>query len=265
MAQLSNFRQGWTLLRSVVLLVIAISACTNREAVRQRHYDRGCAYLEQQQFKQAIQEFQSALAVDPKFADGHARLAEAYARSGDGASAVGAYVRAADLLPDDLDAQVTAGRYLLSSGQFEDALARANTVIARDARDVRAHVLRGNALSSLNDIDAALAAMREAIRLDPARGPTYTQLGMLQLAKGRTTEALASLKKAIDLDPQWIGGYLALANQQWNTGDVDAAEDSLRAALAEEPDNETANRAMAALSLAANRTVDAEKFLRALA
>ena len=52
------------------------------------------------------------------------RLADAYAQNGDGPNALREYVRAAELLPDNEEAQLKAGNFMLMAGQFADARAR---------------------------------------------------------------------------------------------------------------------------------------------
>ena len=108
-----------------------------------------------------------------------------YARTGDARGALDQYVRAADLLPEDVDVQIAAGTLLLAARKPEDAVARADAALKVQPDNVSAHVLRGNALAGLSSFDEALKSIDEALRLDPKRGATYTSLGFLQLTQGR--------------------------------------------------------------------------------
>ena len=76
-------------------------------------------------------------------------------------------VRAADLLPKDIQAQVKAGQFLLYSQQFEDAKTRAHHALALDRKNVEAQILLANSLAGLKDLDGAIEEIEEAIRLDP--------------------------------------------------------------------------------------------------
>ena len=110
-------------------------------------------------------------------------------RLNDGSRALDEAVRAADLLPEDVDAQIQAANLLVLAGRFADAQDRANAVLQRQPGEVRATVALGNALAGLKDLDGAVAQLEEAIRLDPTRAGSYTNLATLQLNAGRLKEA----------------------------------------------------------------------------
>ena len=178
-----------TIAMPLLVAVLAVSAgCAEDPAVRkQQYFESGNRYFEQAQYAHAIIEYRNAVDIDPRFGDARARLAEAYARSGDLRNAFGEYVRAADLLPERIDVQLTAGVYLLAAGRAEDALARADAAIAREPQNIQAHVLRGNALAGQKSVDEAIAAIEEAIRIDPQRfdtalilNPRVTETQMLK-------------------------------------------------------------------------------------
>ena len=78
----------------------------------------------------AALEYRNAVEKDPMLAAARLKLAEAYVRQGNGAGALAESVRAADLLPQDADAQVKAGSLLLFAGRVDDAKARADRALA---------------------------------------------------------------------------------------------------------------------------------------
>jgi len=147
------------------LLVVLTAAGCSRSA--QSHFDRGNAYLDKSNETAAVLEFRSAVGKDPKFAAAHVKLAEIYLKRGDGARALHHRVRAADLLPNDVDAQLKAGSLLLAADKFQDAQARADKALAIDLRSADALVLRANALALLNNVDDAIKQVQQAIALDP--------------------------------------------------------------------------------------------------
>jgi tetratricopeptide (TPR) repeat protein len=250
----------------MVATVFGVLGCSTDPSVRkQRHFERGNRYVEEQKLPEAVIEYRNALQIDQRFADARLKLAETYAQLRDGGNALKEYVRAADLLPDKQDVQLTAGSYLLAAGQVDSALARADAVLAKQPDNVAAHILRGSALGGLRDLDGALNAIEEAVRLDPARGASYTQLGLVELARGRKDQAEAALKKAVALDPKSIGSHLALGNFYWSQGRQADTERAFEAALQLDPKHIGANRAMAVLSLATGRLSQAEKHLKLVA
>src|SRR5580765_5220971 len=116
--------------RRVILGFVLVSlagACSKPNA--DAHLKKADAYVEQSRLPEAIVEYRLALQADPKRGDIRLKLGEAYMRSRDGSNALEEYVRAADLLPNDLTAQLKAGNTLVLAGAFEDAKVRATKVL----------------------------------------------------------------------------------------------------------------------------------------
>ncbi len=246
----------------IALGCLLTTACQTDPSVRKQQYlDSGNRYFAEGKYEHAIIEYRNAVDIDGSFGDARKRLAEAYASNGDARRAFEEYVRAADLLPNDVPLQLTAGTYLLAARRAEDALARADLALRVEPDNIQAHLLRGNALAGLTAFDDALKAIEEAIRLDPGRGTTFSHLGRVEFARGRRKEAESAFKRAVELAPKSVDAYLALANFYWAVGNAKETEAVLVAALAVEPDNGPANRAMAAFTIAAGRYRDAEQYL----
>ena len=147
--------------------MLAVSCGAPPEARKQAFLESGNRYFEKAKYREAIVEYRNAVQIDERFGEARARLAATYERVGDFPAALGEYVRAADLLPDNLDLQVAAGNYLLAARRFDEAQNRAETVLKRDAKNVRAQVLLGNALGGLRQFDEAIAEIEQAIDSSP--------------------------------------------------------------------------------------------------
>ena len=249
----------------VLFLALGLVACSDAQARKIKHFEDGKQYLASGKHREAVIELRNAVEIDARFGAARAKLAEAYSAQGDGANALNEYVRAADLLPDDLPLQLATGSYLLAARRVSDALARADAVLARDPKNIDAHILRGNALGGLDRLEDALAEIEEALGLDPARGATYTHLGLVESARGQTDAAEAAFNRAVELDPANVGSHLALANFYWAAGRLADAERALAAASALDPDDQGTNRALAVFSLATGRIGQAERYLKRLA
>jgi tetratricopeptide (TPR) repeat protein len=252
-------------LRSIVAIaipaILAIGCSTDPEVKKQQFFESGNRYFDEGKFSHAIIEYRNAVDIDPRFGEARKRLAEAYLKNNNARRAFEESVRAADLLPEDFDVQMTAARYLLQVQRHEEALARADTALKIQPNDIDAHILRGYALSGLKSFDQALSAIEEAIKLDPGRGSTFTQLGVLELGQGRATEAENAFTKAVALAPGSVEARLALGNFYWSTGRPKETEQSFREALSLQPDHAAANRAMAALAMATGKPLEAEQYL----
>jgi putative PEP-CTERM system TPR-repeat lipoprotein len=247
-----------------VALVIA-AGCSDPAKKKQEFFESGNRYFAAEKFEEAAIEYRNAIQIDARFSEARLRLGQTYARLNDHGSALGEYVRAADLLPENLEVQLTAGGYLLLAGRLDEARARAEAVLKHDAKNVQAHVLLGNALAGLKDFEAAVSEIEEAIELEPGRSASYTTLGAVEVARGRRDEAEKAFKTAVTLDPKRVIGHLALANHYWAAGRLSEAEQSLLSALRLEPSNPLANRAMAIFCMTRGRMAEAEKYVKVMA
>ncbi len=176
---------------------------------------RGHEYFDQGQFPEAILEYRRALQLDQQLGDARLKLGDAYARTNDPGNAIKEYIRAADLLPDNTDAQLKAAGGLLLAGRFEDARTRADKVLEKDAQNASAQILRGNALAGLKDFDGAVADYENAIASNPAQHEAFVNLGTIQQLRGNKDQAEAAFLKAVEAAPKLVQARLALANFYW--------------------------------------------------
>jgi len=229
------------------------------------HLRRADGYLAHSELQEAIVELRLAEQADPKRGDVREKLADAYSRVPDLRSAYREYLRGADLLPDDVHAQLAAGQMLLSIRQFEDARTRAKRVLALDAKNVDGEILLGNALAGLQNLDQAIAEYQDALALDPTRDAAYANMGTIQLVRGQKDQAEASFRKAVEVAPKSVPVRLAFANFLWASGRAPEAERTLKEVLALAPTDPTVNAALGAYYIASNRAQDAEPYYLTIA
>src|SRR5262245_47702355 len=124
---------------SVAVLAAGIAACsTDPEVAKKKYFDSGNTYFDQKKYKQAIVEYRNAVQQDPKFGEARLKLSDSYAHENDAVNAFREAIRAADLLPNSLEAQTKAATYLLLANQLEDAKARAEKALALDPKHLEA-------------------------------------------------------------------------------------------------------------------------------
>src|SRR5512133_2330474 len=100
------------LFAGVLGLALATASCS-RSA--DQYFASGNRYLQNKQYKEAIVEYRNAVQKDPNHGQARLRLAEACAATGDVRNAYRESVRAADLLPASVEAQLRAGTFLLAA------------------------------------------------------------------------------------------------------------------------------------------------------
>src|SRR5262245_16601809 len=252
-----------------VLVVIGIGilpmACRSAEAQKQRHLERGNAYAAEKRDQFAVIEYASAVRLDPKFGEARLKLAETYERMNNFRAAFPEFVRAADALPDDRDVQIKATQILLLGGRFEDAKARATTLLNKNPKDIDALILRANAMGRLKDPAGAIAEIEEALKIQPNESRAFVNLGAVRMQSGEAQEAETAYRKAITLDPSGIDPHLAFASFLWSVRRQTEAERELQQALSLQPQHLLANRMLAVLYIATERTKEAEQPLKVVA
>jgi tetratricopeptide (TPR) repeat protein len=235
------------------------------EVQKAKAFERGEQYFADARFAEAIVEYRRALQLDPQMGRARFKLAEAYAATKDLKSAYPEYVRARDLLKDDLDVQIQAGNMLLLGRRFQEAKDTARTILQKEPDNLQGLLLLGNALAGLRDLDNAIAVTRRASEVQPDRAGVYANLGVLQLARGDQAEAEQAFAKAVEKNPNDPAPLISQANFYRAINNFGAAERSLKRAIEIAPQHPRANRALAAHYLFTNRPDLAEPFLKQLA
>ena len=96
----------------VLSLVVAVACSKDPNVEKQKHFTNAKALVEQGKLTDAVIEYRNAIKLDEKYGDARYQLAEVLAKLNDLPGAYREYVRAADLLPDNVEAQVKAGTSL---------------------------------------------------------------------------------------------------------------------------------------------------------
>lgn len=242
-----------------------VVACSNPEVDKVRHFERGNEYAAEGRDEFALIEYASAVRLDPRYGEARLKLAETHERMNNLRAAAPEYIRAADALPDNREAQLKATQILLLAGEFEDAKSRVAALLEKNPQDVDAMLLHANALAALKDPAGALAEIEEAIAVKPDESRTFVNLGAVQMQAGAAKEAEAAFRQAIALDPKSIEAHLALGNFLWSSGRPEEAEAAIEQALAVDPRHLLANRMLGVLYVATSRMAEAERPLKVVA
>jgi putative PEP-CTERM system TPR-repeat lipoprotein len=246
-------------------LSVAAACSQDPQVAMQKAVARGDGYLAAGKLPEAILEYRNAVQAEARAGEARVKLADAYARAGDGAKALEQYVRAADLLPDDVNVMMKAASLQLLAGRFDEAKRLAEGVLQKDSSHLHAQILVANALAGLKDFNQAVAEIEEAIRLDPNRGESYSSLGAFEVQRGDPEAAARAFQRAVELAPDSPVAHLALANFWWGRANWEGAERELLKAAALSANDAMVHRALANFYLATNRAEAAEQHLKKVA
>jgi tetratricopeptide (TPR) repeat protein len=245
--------------------VLAAVACGNPAVQKQRHFERGNQYVVEKRDEFAVIEYANAVRLDPKFGQARWKLAETYERMNNMRAAYPEFIRAADALPGDRNAQIKATELLLLAGRFDDAKTRATAWLTKNPKDVDALTLRASAMAALKDPAAAIGEIEEALKIQPNDSRAFITLGAVRSLGGENADAEAAFRKAIGVEPSAVNAHLAFANFLWSIGRQAEAEQEMKQAVSIEPRNLLANRMLGAFLMATNRSAEAEQPLKVVA
>jgi len=251
---------GWIARRNVATPEMATAFFTERIQQAPQDADlltaRGNARLAAREFDAAIEDYNTALRLDPKNVNALVNRAVAWADKNhldraladvdhalqvDSQSAAALFLRgtilaesgqfnkaAADLseclriCPEHAAALRNRSGLWLETHEFERAFADANRATEINAKNAAAFSNRGAALLGQGKVDAAFEDFNEAARLDPNDHQVYVHRANAWCHKGEFKQAIADLSTALKLHPD-ANTYDLRGHARAEAGEIDPA------------------------------------------
>ena len=175
-------------------------------------YWKGRAHFDRRDLAGSIQaaltEFESAVALDPRFAMAYAALAEAqwamYVQTKDqqwAQRAVESTRTAVKLEPERPSVLYSAAQTYYRGGRYDDALTEVNRALTLQPTYEDAMRLRATVLVRQGRVDDGLAEFDRVAAIRPSSVSLHTDMGLALYGASRYAEALRSFEKAIALSP----------------------------------------------------------------
>jgi tetratricopeptide (TPR) repeat protein len=149
----------------------------------------------------AINDFDTAIKLDPNSASAYRWRGNAYDNKGDYDRAIADYNQAIKLDPKNASAYLNRGVAYNNKGDYNRAIADYNQAIKLDPKDADAYYNRGLAYNNKGNYDRAIADYNQAIRLDPNDADAYNNRGLAYYNKGDYRRARTDWTEALRLDP----------------------------------------------------------------
>ena len=105
--------------------------------------------------------------------------------------------------PDNVDARLALGQFLLlgKDDEFNQALAQADAVNAKQPDSWQAWVIKGRAFENLKRLDEAQAAYQKSLELAPKNADLVRTLANFYARKGDRERAEQLYKQLLEMDP----------------------------------------------------------------
>lgn len=228
---------GFSVKILVVALCFFITSCGGPEGKYAKHIEKGKEYYASSQYKEAVIEFKNAIQIKPDDPQAHYNLGLAYLKVGGPAYTSAGFkslVKATELDPNLLDAQVKIGELFFLSRDLSKALERSELVLKKEKNHLDATILLANINLAKGKLDAARKLLKEVSDAHPESARPLLALSTVYLASGDRQGAKDVLKKAIEKDGS-VEPRIALAGVYLVEKNFKAAEDELNGALKDNP------------------------------
>jgi serine/threonine protein kinase len=202
--------------------------------------------------KEALEDVNNAIALDPNYADSYNRRGYIRKDLGDIQGAIEDYNNAITLDPNFFKPYYNRAIARTDLGDKENAIADFNKAIELNPQDVDTYNARAQFRLVLRDVKGAIEDYTKAIELDPKNFLIYALRGEARLFHLNDHQgALEDFNKTIELNRSSFIGYLDRGTAQYRLGNLQKALDDYNQAIAIKPDNDVAfsNRSLVRIDL----------------
>ncbi len=188
----------------------------------------GEEYFKGRRFKEAVEQFQEYIWLNPSEPAGHHSLGAAYCELGEFAQAIDPFLRALRLGPESSEVYHNLGLAYSELQQHKNAASAFQSAIRLEPDKAEYCCRLASSYLHLNKPTEAVQSAQEALRLKPDSADAYLQFGCGLHCDSKTfVEAAAAYQKSLALEP---GQFVALANLgdvNLQLGRVEEARDCL--------------------------------------
>jgi serine/threonine protein kinase/Flp pilus assembly protein TadD len=183
----------------------ARTACTESAHLAEKQgYSHGClgkVYNGTGKYEQAVQQFQTAVSLDPTNDDFYRGLASSYQQLNDFDNAEKTFLNAIELRPNYWANYKWLAYFYMSRGRYEDAAAMYKKLIDVAPDSFRGYQNLGGIYVYLGRYDDAIPILQRSVSIRPNSG-AYSNLATAHFYLKRYSDAIESYQKALELDPR---------------------------------------------------------------
>ena len=168
----------------------------------QSHYNLGLAYYQGSKIEKAIATYQTAIQLEPNFADAYGGLGVIYWRTGDLDAAIRHCQKAIKIAPENIEFHQNLTQIYWQKGMHDRAAIGYRIILELDPSDENALHHLGIILLSKQDYDEAVSCFQKVLHLNPDNALTHGALGTAYYRLGEAGPAIHEFQEVLRLDPQ---------------------------------------------------------------
>jgi tetratricopeptide (TPR) repeat protein len=185
--------------------------------------------------QRALAELTRAIEINPTLTRAHLNIADIHRSQGDYALAEASYRRAAEIEPQNFDAQYYDGLMLHLLDRLVDAVRAYLRALAIRPNDFDANLKIASAYYQLDETPQAVEYAKRAVKLKPDNGPARFQLGAIYAAMNDHESAVREYQQAAELIPLTPVLLLNLAESYGRLGRYNEMLNTLTQVVKTEP------------------------------
>jgi len=199
------------------------------------HNNLGVAYFNRGMINEAIEQYRTALRLDPKSVNAYHNFGNALYKKGMLDEAVEKYETALQLDPKSVNAHNNLGVIYFDRGMFDQAEEHYRTALEINPFTANANSNLGNVYLKKGMVDQAIEQYQIALQINPGNINAHTNLGVAYAARGMTDQAIEQYRTAVQMDPNNIDARNNLGMLYYDRGMADQAIEQYRTALLADP------------------------------
>ena len=164
------------------------------------NYDKG-----KELFNLAIQDYDSAIKLNPNDVGSYINRGNFYCKHGEQDLAINDYNKVLELDPNNVDAYIGRGNAYTNTGHL--AQKDLNKAIELNPNDFRAYIARSIIYLNIGQKDLALEDANKAVELNPNNPEVYNNRGFIYHDLKQYDSALQEYNKALELEPKNFKAY----------------------------------------------------------
>jgi len=202
------------------------------------HYFQGKSAYVLGRYDEAVKALTAALAMDPGHCESRQTLAEALARKGRIGEALAELRVFQEICTGESELPLARRAKLQADRLIASAEVALRARLARDPRDLEAHMLVAGLLMQRREPEAATEHLRTVVEHRPNHAAAWSNLGFCAYDLGDPRKAEEYQRRALSLAPGLANAHFGLAQALERLGHPEAAADSFRRYLALAPDHD---------------------------
>jgi protein O-mannosyl-transferase len=194
------------------------------------YYKLGEALAQRGKWAKAIENFEAALRINPRYIYAHTALGFIFANQGKLTDASEQFDDALQIAPRFARAHTGLGLVFAWQGKLNEASDHFRRALESAAGDAQAHFYLGLVLKKQGQWGEAAAHFRQAVQADPNSDQAQYQWGLALAEEGKLAEATDHLRAALRINPQSAEAHRSLAEVLMREGRSDEAEEQFQEA-----------------------------------